>query len=178
MPRPAALKAANVEQGVALTWAGSGPKYRVFRAVGDGTPERLADSDAPQYLDASTGYGIRYRYFVQALAAEQRLSEVSEDETITPVDTFPPAVPAGVSAVPGVGAIELAWERDTDPDFKGYNVYRSTAGGAFDKIASLIEAPTYSDSKIESGRRYRYAVSAVDLLGNESARSELVEVQP
>jgi hypothetical protein len=47
--------------------------------------------------------------------------------------------------------------------------------GPFDKYATLIEAPTFSDSKIESGKRYRYTVSAVDLTGNESARSAIVE---
>ena len=43
------------------------------------------------------------------------------------------------------------------------------------KIATLVEAPTYSDSKIEAGKKYRYTVSAVDLTGNESAQSAPVE---
>jgi fibronectin type 3 domain-containing protein len=38
----------------------------------------------------------------------------------------------------------------------------------------LIEAPVYSDSKVEAGKTYRYAVSAVDLAGNESERSIVV----
>jgi fibronectin type 3 domain-containing protein len=78
-------------------------------------------------------------------------------------------------AVAGVGTIELAWERNVEDDFQGYNVYRSSEGAAFEKIAALIDAPAYSDRQIEAVRKYRYAVSAVDQTGNESRRSEPVE---
>jgi len=55
-------------------------------------------------------------------------------------------------------------------------VYRSTEGAEFEKIAALIDAPVYSDQRVEAGKRYRYAVSSVDQAGNESARTEPVEV--
>jgi len=45
----------------------------------------------------------------------------------------------------------------------------------FEKYATLIEAPTFSDSKVESGKKYRYTVSAVDGTGNESDRSATAE---
>ena len=88
------------------------------------------------------------------------------------MDTFPPAVPEGLSAVPTPQSIELAWTRNTESDFRGYNIFRSVDNGPFEKIASLIEAPTFSDSMIEAGKKYRYTVSAVDLTGNESPRSQ------
>ena len=44
------------------------------------------------------------------------------------MDTFPPAVPVGLMAVAGVNSIELAWQRNTEDDFAGYQVYRSTDG--------------------------------------------------
>ena len=40
----------------------------------------------------------------------------------------------------------------------------------FPEVGDLVETPAYSDHAVESGKRYRYAVSAVDQLGNESAR--------
>jgi fibronectin type 3 domain-containing protein len=117
-----------------------------------------------------------YRYFVQAIGTDdRRQSEISRVVSITPADDFPPAVPRGVMAVAGVGTIELAWERNVEDDFQGYNVYRSSEGAAFEKIAALIDAPAYSDRQIEAVRKYRYAVSAVDQTGNESRRSEPVE---
>jgi fibronectin type 3 domain-containing protein len=172
---PSTLKPQNVEKGVELTWTGMGPRYRIFRAEADGQPQQLADSDGPRYLDETTAFGTRYRYMVQAIAAENQWSVVSEAAEITPIDTFPPEVPEGLSAVPTPQAIELAWTRNTETDFRGYNIFRSVDNAPFEKYASLVEVPTFSDSKIQAGKKYRYMVSAVDLTGNESARSAPAE---
>ena len=168
---PSTPKPQNVVSGVELTWTGTGPRYRIFRAEADGQPQQLADTDGPRYLDDSTNYGTRYRYLVQAIAGDRQWSVVSAAAEITPTDVFAPAVPDGLSAVATPQSIELTWMRNTEPDFRGYNIFRSVDNGPFQKIAPLIEVPTFSDSKIESGKKYRYTVSAVDLTGNESAQS-------
>jgi hypothetical protein len=176
LPAPSTPKPRNVAGGVELTWTGAGPRYRIFRAEADGQPAPLADTERSQYVDESRSFGTRYRYMVQTIAADNQWSLVSAEAEITPVDTFPPAVPEGLSAVPTPQSIELTWIRNTETDFRGYNVSRSVDGGPFQKIAELIEAPTYSDSKIEPGKKYRYTVSALDLTGNESAQSAPTEV--
>lgn len=171
LPQPTALAADNVAQGVKLSWKGSGPKYRIFRALGDATPERLNESDHAEFIDDTTEYDKPYRYLVQAIVDDTHGSIVSAPAFCTPVDTFAPAVPGALTAILGVSTIELAWTRNGESDFKGYNVYRSTDGGPFEKIAELVPAPVFSDNKIEAGKKYRYEVSAVDVKGNESARS-------
>jgi hypothetical protein len=175
LPQPAALKADNVEAGVKLTWqvgmTGTAPKYRIFRALADATPERLGESDRPEYIDETAEYDKTYSYRVQAVTDDLHGSEVSAPISCTPTDIFPPAVPGALTAILGVSTIELAWTRNSEKDFKGYNVYRSTDGGPFEKIAEAIPSPTFSDSKIEAGKKYSYAVSAVDVKGNESPRS-------
>jgi len=175
LPAPSTPKPQNVAQGVELTWTGAGPRYRIFRAEADGQPQPLADSDQPRYLDESTSYDTRYRYLVQTIAGENQWSVVSDAAEITPADVFPPAVPEGLSAVATPQSIELTWTRNTETDFRGYNVLRSVDGAPFANIAMLIELPTYSDSKIEAGKKYRYTVSAVDRTGNESAPSAPTE---
>ena len=177
LQRPTDLQAESRKDGVHLTWRGMGPKYRVLRSVADGMPEKLADTDKPEYLDDSAQFGTRYQYMVLAFADENQQSLVSEPlpMPLTPVDMFPPDAPAGITAVAGVKTIELEWERNTESDFKGYNVFRSVDGAPFEKVASLIDAPTYSDTNVQPGKTYRYAISAVDLTGNESARSEPVQ---
>ena len=110
------------------------------------------------------------------MEGELRQSEISDVISITPLDMFPPAVPAGLSAVAGTGAVELAWERNTESDFAGYHVYRSTDGGTFERIAGPIDAPTYSDRAVEAGRKYSYVVTAIDNASNESERSVPAEV--
>ena len=135
-----------------LTWTGSAPHYRIYRALGSGTPARLGESDTPTYEDATITLGTEYRYFVQALDGDQHQSEVSSAASFTPKDEFAPAVPEGLAGVPGVGAIELIWQRNTEEDFAGYNLYRAAAGGAFQKVAGPIDAPAYSDHDIEAGK--------------------------
>lgn len=168
---PANLKADNVEQGVKLTWQGSAPKYRIFRAIAEATPERLNESEHPEFVDETTQYDTRYLYRVQAITDDLHGSVVTPPVSITPEDKFPPAVPGALTAILGVNTVELAWTRNTEPDFKSYNVYRSTDGGPLVKIGDGIIAPTFSDNKIEPGKKYRYEVSAVDVKGNESAHS-------
>ena len=172
---PANLEAVSVPQGVRLTWAGPVERYRIFRGAGETMPQRLAESDKPEYVDAAVDLGSPYRYFVQALVGELRQSEISTTVGITPMDTFPPAVPAGLTAVAGVNSIELAWQRNTEDDFAGYQVYRSTGGGAQERIAGPIDAPTFSDRTVEVGKKYSYTVTATDRNGNESARSMAAE---
>jgi fibronectin type 3 domain-containing protein len=61
----------------------------------------------------------------------------------------------------------------TSADLAGYNVYRSETNGAASKLNSdLVKSPSYRDGAVASGKTYTYAVSAVDVRGNESQRSE------
>ncbi len=175
LEKPSALVAENVEQGVKLTWKGSAPKFRIFRAVAEAAPERLNESDRPEFIDDTTQYDKQYKYLVQGISDDFHGSLVSDPAAITPDDKFPPAVPGALTAILGVSTVELAWTRNTEPDFKGYNVYRSTDGGPLVKIAELVVAPTFSDNKIEPGKKYRYEVSAVDMKGNESPHSTPAE---
>jgi fibronectin type 3 domain-containing protein len=58
-----------------------------------------------------------------------------------------------------------------------YNVYRSDDGGAsFSCILSRMSGTMFRDSRVESGKCYRYAVTAVDERGQESERSVPVDV--
>lgn len=173
---PAQLHATSVPQGVRLTWEGGGAHFRIFRGAGEVVPSPFAESDKPEYIDTMADFGAPYKYFVQAIDGNTHQSAVSETVSITPMDTFPPAVPAGVTAVAGVNAIELVWERNTEDDFAGYSIYRSADGGAFERVAGPIDAPTYSDRAVDAGKKYSYAVTAIDKTGNESGRSMPVDV--
>jgi hypothetical protein len=173
---PENLVAGSSPKGVRLTWTGTAPHYRIFRASPGGTPQSVGESVVPEYDDASVTMGTTYRYRVQAVNGDQHQSEVSAEAAVTPEDVFPPAVPVEFSGVQGVGAIELVWQRNTEDDFAGYNVFRAAASGEFERIAGPIDAPAYSDRAVEAGKTYRYAVSAVDRTGNESARTPPVEV--
>jgi hypothetical protein len=171
IPQPTGVMAESRKDGVHLSWKGSGPKYRVMRSVGTAMPEAIGDTDKPEFVDGSAQFGTTYRYLVLAFADDKHQSLISAPtEPLTPIDVFPPEVPTGLTAEPGVNAIELEWELNTEADFKGYNVYRSVDNGPYVKIASLITAATYHDTNVQTGKVYRYQVSAVDLANNESER--------
>jgi hypothetical protein len=92
-------------------------------------------------------------------------------------DVFPPGVPSGLQAVfSGTGQapfVDLIWAPDTDADLAGYNVYRREGDGRVVKINSeLVKAPAFRDQNVASGKTYVYSVSAMDLRGNESGKSE------
>ena len=76
----------------------------------------------------------------------------------------------------GTGSIELSWDSNTESDLKGYAVYRAAGDGDFERTGELVAAPSFSDRRVESGKRYRYLVTALDLRGNESTRSEVKEI--
>lgn len=175
LERPTALEAKNQETGILLTWRGSGPKYRIYRTAPGGKPERLADVDVAEFRDDSTQFESEYKYYVQAISGEKYQSDVSEPKPIVARDEFAPAVPTALTALTGVNTIDLAWNRNLEADFKGYHVYRALEDGPFTRIAELLPAAAFSDGKLESGKRYRYVVTAVDVNGNESARSQVAE---
>jgi fibronectin type 3 domain-containing protein len=172
--KPAALSAEATASGVKLTWQGPGPAYRILRSTGAGKPALLGNSDRAEYLDPTAQYGQSYSYIVQAVSGTTE-SEISQPAVITPLDEFPPAVPSGLTVVSGIGSIELVWDRNTEPDLRGYRVYRATGDGPLERIAEMVDTPSYSDRQIEAGKRYRYAVSSVDQAGNESAKSAAAE---
>lgn len=171
LAQPTAVMLQGRKEGVQVTWKGSGPKYRVLRSTGAGMPETLGETEKTEYLDDSAQFGMTYRYQVLAFADDRHQSLISElSMPIIPEDKFPPEVPKGLTVDPGVNAIEVSWELNTEADFRGYNVFRSVDNGPFMKIASLIPAATYHDADVQPGKVYRYEISAVDLAGNESDR--------
>ena len=173
LPMPEGLTAANGPDSVRLTWEAAAPEFRVFRKLVAEPSYTLAGSvTTPAYTDSNIEYGKTYQYFVQSVQKAGDTyaeSEISVPLTFNPEDHYPPAVPAGLTAIPAIRSIELVWQRDTDKDLAFYSVYRN--GG---KIAASLTAPAYSDAQARPGVAYQYQITATDMAGNESAKSPAV----
>jgi hypothetical protein len=174
LPTPEALTSSDVPDAVQLEWHAAAPEFRVFRKlVADANWTLLGTSTKPSYTDNMIDYDKTYEYMIQSIEkttpgyAESDLSDVT---TIKPMDKFPPAVPVGVTAVPGTRTIELVWNRNTEKDFAGYRIYRDGK-----RITEGLAAPAFTDRDVQPRVTYRYEVSAVDTAGNESSRSPAVE---
>src|SRR6187551_3682528 len=74
----------------------------------------------------------------------------------------------------------LTWNKNTEGDLAGYNVYRRVGSapikGDVKVNAALVPGatPTYTDTVSVDGD-YFYAVTAVDVSGNESSFSNIVD---
>jgi hypothetical protein len=195
---PADFAARLTGQGVELSWTGqvNPPQsvrfsYRVFRRP-EGSQQRTlvgkVEADGTRALsltDQSFEWEMTYYYHADTLTVISQAGKpdvlVEGDDTpevkVVAHDVFAPAVPSGLQAVfSGIGQqafIDLVWAPVTDSDLDGYNVYRREEDEAAVKVNSeLVKTPAYRDMKAATGKKYFYSVSAVDLRGNESARSE------
>lgn len=178
--QPRDLTGEAVPQGVRLTWHAAAANFAILRRGADeqGYSE-VGRSPRPEYIDTTVEFGKPYRYLVQSIAkagAGEAQSELSAEFAITPLDTFPAAPPAGLTAVPSTASVELAWERSPERAVVGYRVYRASGNGPLERLADAVALPAYSDHKIEAGKTYRYAVSAVKGNQVESKVSDPVEV--
>ena len=75
-----------------------------------------------------------------------------------------PAAPAALTAVARTaGVVRLTWSASaTTTNLAGYDVYRSSAGGAYVKVSSsTLAATTFDDSATVDGTAYTYRVRAV-----------------
>jgi hypothetical protein len=200
LPPPQDFQAHVTSQGVVLSWVGptnATPAkvhyvYRIFRRRVDEQQQPSVIGEVPasgehaySFTDSQIEWQKTYEYHAETVTviatADRSEIQVEGDDTLSirvfADDVFPPAVPSGLQAVfsgPGQRPfIDLVWAPVSDIDLAGYNVYRHPAGEAPVKInTELLKTPAYRDMSIESGQRYLYSVTAVDLRGNESARSE------
>lgn len=195
-PPPQGLSARVTSAGVTLTWSSDVPgeaagmryAYRISRRV-EGSPQWMPAGEVKSggqrmFVDSGMEWEKTYEYRADAVTVLQaEKGEVKIEGADSPEikvfahDVFPPAVPSGLQAVfsgPGQQAfIDLIWAPVTDVDLDGYNVYRREDGTVAVKVnAEPVKSPAYRDAAVAAGKHYLYSVSAVDVRGNESARSD------
>jgi fibronectin type 3 domain-containing protein len=126
---------------------------------------------------------LRYRGHghVTNAGATSTMNSVTEIDVVATTNqpTGPPPTPTGVQAYPDAGRVTLRWMHSGGGS---YRVFRSadqcdtflfvgTASASFD------QSVTFTDTNVLDGRRYYYAVSAVNSAG-ESARTAPIAATP
>lgn len=93
---------------------------------------------------------------------------------ISKVDLTQPDRVVGLSAAVDGGQVSLSWTANSETDLAGYFVERSDLFGSTTRLNSEpITDTVFVDQGVSDGQ-YEYRVYAVDLVGNESASSDLV----
>ncbi len=142
-------------------------------------PALLASSETNSFRDASMVFDHTYVYLVRSVIqveGNELESSDSQPVTVTPHDTFPPAVPQGLvaavlpGATSGTVLVDLSWSINLETDLAGYHVYRSEQEGTRGQLVTpdLLPTPAVRDTSVEPGHRFWYTVTAVDRAGNES----------
>jgi fibronectin type 3 domain-containing protein len=75
--------------------------------------------------------------------------------------------------------VDLNWSAPSNSPVpaSGYNILRSTGGGAYQVMNSSVNTPTtYVDTKVQGGTTYSYEVESVDSAGIASSPSSEVTV--
>ena len=172
------------ERSVLMTWTPApepaGQLFRVYRvesaekrAIGKLVSD--AALDKPEFTTA-VEFGTEQCFVVRtAVKVDNTTIEGPPGPAacVTPVDKFPPPAPAGLTGVPGAGAITLIWNAVDAPDLGGYIVLRAEGAGETLQplMKELLTEATYKDTRVTAGTSYTYAVVAVDRAGNQSAPS-------
>lgn len=175
---PSNLAFTNDEHTLKLTWTGEeGAAFRVYAgkdttgAVASGpTPLKTAEFSTP------VTFGKEQCFVVRSLAVSGATTiegAASAPGCTTAADTFPPASPDDLRAIPEDAAVTLTWNAVDAADLGGYLVLRGE--GAGDTLTPLMTTPiattTYKDATVTRGTTYTYAVVAVDNAQNRSAAS-------
>lgn len=194
---PAGLTATPKAEGVTLGW--SAPEksvtgevapivvgYNIYRNApgtepGDlATPINGAPVKGTTYTDAPEYGDHEYRITAVAAAGPPSLqSDFSAPVKVTYRDLVAPPTPASITPLIETKAVRLIWDPVEAPDLAGYRLYRSEGVGHENNIRDIgtvplvaqpVTTPDYVDKGADPGIAYKYAVTAVDKNGNESAK--------
>ena len=161
--------------------------YNIYRRSGQSAIKlNTKPLTEPRFVDRTFQFDTPYEYVVRALSlsppvagkpAEALESNESQVVAITPKDTFPPSAPTAITIASVNGVVSIFWPANPEPDVAGYNVYRSENETAppdkWAKLNQQLHKPTsFQDNRVQVGKQYFYQLTAVDMNGNESSRSE------
>ena len=199
---PSSLTAEASQDAITLKWQppvanidGSTPVnilgYYIYRSTSDkipGTRLNKIPTISTTFEDEFFEFGKDYYYFVRAVSAGVQAEPVESTESnvlkFRATDTFGPTAPAAITLAAAPGTISIFFAVNPEKDIAGYKLYRSTDPdldkGKWQLLTpDLLKTNTFQDTKVESGKKYFYYLTATDTSGNVSPTSEIVsEIAP
>ncbi len=158
---------------VELTWPAATDDLGVaaYEVSRDGTV--LGTTTATAFTDNAIAPSTTYSYSVVAIDGGGNRSDPVSAPVTTPDDAVAPSKPSGLTgkAQSGPRRVKLAWSPSTDDvGVTAYRVYREGV------TIATVGVTNYTDTTVAGRTKYRYAVSALDAVGNESPLSSTVKV--
>lgn len=141
-------------------------KYNIYL---DG--KKIGESAAVQHIVATPEDAGEHKFELTSVDAAGKEGPKSAAGVVRIVTIEPPKSVIGRVAA---GKVAVRW--DKVPGAVIYNVYRAQKKEGPYNLAGSLQTETYTDGDVSPGNRYFYSVSAKDLAGKESKRSEPIEV--
>lgn len=124
---------------------------------------------ATDYEVTGLSYGTNYSFSVSSVDYSSNESEKSAAVTVTPFNA-PPAVPTGLTTIPGNGQLQLSWTPNTESDILRYHIFMD---GTYLNTVSH-PTTTFTVTGLTPGTNYNFQLVSEDLLGNVSVKSAAV----
>jgi fibronectin type 3 domain-containing protein len=172
-PPPEHLRAGPDAEGIVLEWDAPAQEegirgYRIYRGTTDNIEEMKLKggvrSEESSFVDKDVEKDKPYYYQVRSFKMNKGISEESRPsataKAVLPAVQLQP--PENVLTIAIRRGIKISWTPvKIERAETRYNVFRSEAQKVFEKInAEPLINPTYFDSTVKKGKKYRYAVTA------------------
>ncbi|MCE5300985.1 MAG: hypothetical protein LLG37_08980 [Spirochaetia bacterium] len=155
--------------------------YNVYRSFGrDYIPQTPSPLTVTVFVDVNILSATAYHYRIDSADLSGNVYQ-SDTVTVTTPDILPPYPPANFKAYQDVQQVVLKWTGAPQGSFplSTYNVYRGRSADKLELIKVLSAAKNaYNDEDVEGGIKYFYAMTAADIKGGESRKTEAQGVVP
>jgi len=165
-------------QSVEVFWSDCDPDYTYTVRYGTSSGSYpysipVSPGQCSQVVDGLTE-GQTYFFCVEGEVADAYPAAYTTEES--GASYVVPRAPANLYGEPGLFAINLDWDDNTEADFSHYHVYRDEGSGLVLYQDDVVHS-SLVDENIEGLVDYVYQVSAVDLDLNESELSNPVTIR-
>jgi fibronectin type 3 domain-containing protein len=193
LAEPKNVEAVSIKNGIEISWEHSEPYthgFYVYRATTDATQFNLISNLIPfneseNYLykdeDKSLKAGEMYQYTVRAENDAYTLGKISDTVSAFPGIKTSIIPPQQLKLVLRDSIVELFWKdlTEIEPNVLGYKIYRQENNDNFKVLPNDTLKPYknyYNDKLVKPGKTYNYQVTALDVFGVESGKSQIVSV--
>ena len=148
--------------------------YKIYVGLTSGNYGQSFMTTDTSFIINNLTEGTKYYIAVSAIDSDENESFLSE-RNIIPYSI--PLAPSNFTVKPTPQLINLSWDKNTELDLAGYNIYRSESlTGGYLKINNITYVDTfYQDNSALAGQFYYYFIMAVDNQLNESAGTDTIK---
>lgn len=147
--------------------------YRIFRAnVKNEEYSQLTEGPikATSFADSVQLKSLNSSVYYKVVAVDKRfnMSDYSQPLIIKKPDVVPPSSPVFSNYKVNDNTVLLEWVNSSDSDLKGHKLYRQNSVDSEKGWQLVFETDTvssFTDTKLEINRKYRYAIFAEDESG-------------